>query len=155
MNKLLIEHLKSARLRKNMTQQEVANMLGIKANTLSNWEKGRTEPDIDTFVKLCHIYDINCATILSGVYQTELNISPIEYNILTDYRKLDEDGKKMILLTIENELNRTQQLQKMYKRIELYMNILKSQKQDSPIPQEQKDVQTEEALINAPGQYTP
>lgn len=29
-----------------------------------NWEKGRAEPDIDTFVKLCNIYEIDCARLL-------------------------------------------------------------------------------------------
>ena len=61
MNELLITRLRNARIENNMKQQDVADILGIKPNTLSNWEKGRTEPDIDTFVKLCDIYQIDCS----------------------------------------------------------------------------------------------
>ena len=64
MNELLITRLRNARIENNMKQQDVADILGIKPNTLSNWEKGRTEPDIDTFVKLCDIYQIDCSSLL-------------------------------------------------------------------------------------------
>ena len=53
MNELLVNRLRIARTESGLKQQDVADKLGIKANTIGNWEKGRTEPDIDTFVKLC------------------------------------------------------------------------------------------------------
>ena len=68
MNELLVDRLKSARIASGLKQQDVAEKMGIKANTISNWEKGRTEPDIDSFVKLCDIYKIDCASLLSDVY---------------------------------------------------------------------------------------
>lgn len=68
MNELLIDRLKSARTAAGLNQQDVAEKLGVKANTISNWEKGRTEPDIDTFVMLCKIYDIDFAALLTDVY---------------------------------------------------------------------------------------
>ena len=85
MNELLITRLRTARTDKNMKQQEVADILGIKPNTLSNWEKGRTEPDIDTFVKLCSIYEIDCAELLSDVYAYKRigsDISVKEYDMI-------------------------------------------------------------------------
>ena len=92
MNELLVNRLRSARTDKNMKQQEVADILGIKPNTLSNWEKGRTEPDIDTFVKLCDIYEIDCASLLSDVYafkQIKSEVSLSEFDHLKKYRSLD------------------------------------------------------------------
>lgn len=108
MNELLVNKLRTARLNKNMKQQDVANILGIKPNTLSNWEKGRTEPDIDTFVKLCDIYEIDCAALLSEAYvraRIKSEISMEEYNILKKYRQLDDRGRELVDSIIEQAYN--------------------------------------------------
>lgn len=108
MNELLINRLRTARTDKNMKQQEVADILGIKPNTLSNWEKGRTEPDIDTFVKLCDIYEIDCASLLADVYafkRIKSDISLAEYDMVKQYRFISKhslEGKE----TVDYILNR-------------------------------------------------
>jgi len=110
MNELLINRLRAARTDKNMTQQDVADLLGIKPNTLSNWEKGRTEPDIDTFVKLCDIYEIDCASLLADVYafkRIKSSISLPEYERVKQYRSLDSHGKEMVDFTLEKEYERS------------------------------------------------
>lgn len=113
MNELLVERLKEARNNKGLKQQEVAEQLGIKANTISNWEKGRTEPDIDTFAKLCQIYEIDCAALLSDVYafkRISNDISLMEYEHIKKYRDLDNHGKEMVDFTLEKEYERSKAL---------------------------------------------
>lgn len=113
MNELLVERLKEARNNKGLKQQEVADQLGIKANTISNWEKGRTEPDIDTFVKLCRIYQIDCAALLSDVYafkRISNDISLVEYEYIKKYRDLDEHGREMVDFTLNKEYERSKAL---------------------------------------------
>lgn len=113
MNELLVERLKEARNSKGLKQQEVADQLGIKANTISNWEKGRTEPDIDTFVKLCRIYQIDCAALLSDVYafkRISNDISLVEYEYIKKYRDLDEHGREMVDFTLKKEYERSKAL---------------------------------------------
>lgn len=110
MNELLVSRLRSARTNKNMKQQDVADILGIKPNTLSNWEKGRTEPDIDTFVRLCDIYGIDCASLLEDVYafkRIKSEISLSEYELIKKYRALDAHGKEMVDFTLSKEYERT------------------------------------------------
>lgn len=41
------------------TQKEVANKLNIGATTLLNYEKGITEPDIETLIKLADYYKVS------------------------------------------------------------------------------------------------
>lgn len=99
-----------------MKQQEVADILGIKPNTLSNWEKGRTEPDIDTFVKLCDIYEIDCASLLADVYtfkRIKSDISLSEYDIIKKYRGLDAHGKKAVETVLNNEDERCHEFEHM------------------------------------------
>lgn len=113
MNELLVERLKTARTDKGLKQQDVAEQLGIKANTISNWEKGRTEPDIDTFVKLCDIYEIDCASLLSDVYtfkRISKDITLAEYNCIKKYRDLDPFGQETVDIILDRETERVQEL---------------------------------------------
>ena len=64
MNEKILSLLKSARTSKQFTQKFVAEKLGVKGNTIGNYENGITEPDIDTFVKLCNLYEINYSDVL-------------------------------------------------------------------------------------------
>ena len=59
MNETLLALLRSARVSKNMQQKEVAEIMGVRGSTISNWENGRSQPDIDEFVKLCSIYGVD------------------------------------------------------------------------------------------------
>lgn len=51
--------LKLWRLKAGYTQAEVAKILKISPATLIKWEKGETQPRIDTLMALCKLY--NCA----------------------------------------------------------------------------------------------
>lgn len=50
--------LEAARVNAGLSQKEAAKQLGVNVTTLSNWERGKTSPDVDKFKKLCEVY--NC-----------------------------------------------------------------------------------------------
>lgn len=107
-NKYLIDLLKQARIDCGLKQKDVAEVLGIKDNTLSNWEKGRTEPDIDTFIKLCEIYGVNSSELLERSYNIKRlseklkpNLSELE--IIKKYRSLDPRGQQAVQDTLDRE----------------------------------------------------
>lgn len=56
---MLAKQLKSARLNKNFTQQEVANKLNISRQSISKWENGSSTPDINTLKILASFYEIS------------------------------------------------------------------------------------------------
>lgn len=60
------EKLKIARLRMpgKPTQKEVGEALGMNYSTLSNYELGRTEPDIETLGRLADYYGISLDWLL-------------------------------------------------------------------------------------------
>lgn len=58
------EALKKARKAKGLTQDDVAQALGTKNTTVSNWENGVSRPDVDTLVSLCRLYGISPNDIL-------------------------------------------------------------------------------------------
>lgn len=60
------KNIKEIRERKNMTQTELAEKLFVTRQTISNYETGRTRPDIEMLVKLADALNIDVNHILYG-----------------------------------------------------------------------------------------
>ena len=58
------ERLKVIRKESDMTQKDVYEKLGISANGYASYEQGRTEPNIDTLIKLCRIFEVSADYLL-------------------------------------------------------------------------------------------
>lgn len=50
--------LKAARINKGYGQDEAAKLIGVSSDTLSNWERGITFPDVPKIRKIEIVYDI-------------------------------------------------------------------------------------------------
>lgn len=53
------DNIKRLRKNKGLKQQEIAELLGVKRNTYSDWENGKTEPSFDNLFKLADFFDIS------------------------------------------------------------------------------------------------
>lgn len=71
MNPVFPLRLKLARERLSMTQLQVVKHTRMNNKTLSNYEKGRSEPDFDTLVKLSDLYNVSVDWLLG---RTENNL---------------------------------------------------------------------------------
>ena len=61
----IASRLRQARIESNMTQKEVADILGMTYQAISNYERGKTKVESGILVKLCEIYSISVPDILS------------------------------------------------------------------------------------------
>lgn len=59
--------LKELRAERGITQQEVANSLGISQKTYCNYENGNREPNIDTLISLSNYFRVPI-DFLVGLY---------------------------------------------------------------------------------------
>lgn len=51
--------LKTARNKNNLTQEEAAKLIGISVDTLSNYERGKSYPDIPVLRKIEEVYGVS------------------------------------------------------------------------------------------------
>ena len=56
--------IKGLRREKNITQEQLAEYLGITSRAISQWECDRTAPDISQIPALCHIFDVSADALL-------------------------------------------------------------------------------------------
>ena len=58
--------IKAARLDKKLTQEQVAEILGVSRQTISNWENEKSYPDIISVIELSSLYSISLDDLLKG-----------------------------------------------------------------------------------------
>lgn len=98
------ETIRSARKAKGLTQRDLAKILDVKFNSISNWENDKHKPDVDTFEQLCRTLDISPNDVLETAY-SEQNVGKLAGTIISDaemirflneYYQLDEADQNAI-----------------------------------------------------------
>ena len=56
--------IKEARIAAKLTQEQVAETLGVSRQTISNWENSKTYPDIISVIKMSDLYNISLDLLL-------------------------------------------------------------------------------------------
>ena len=56
--------LKTAREMKRYTQEEAAKRIGVSVDTLGNYERGKSYPDIPVLRKIEEVYGIQCEQLI-------------------------------------------------------------------------------------------
>ncbi|MGO5353844.1 helix-turn-helix domain-containing protein [Faecalicoccus sp. LCP19S3_E3] len=51
--------LKTARELKKLSQEEAAEQIGVSVDTLSNYERGKTFPDVKTLKRIEEVYEVS------------------------------------------------------------------------------------------------
>ncbi len=60
------EYLKKLRTENKLSQEQLAEKLGVSRQSISKWEQGISTPDIDNFVKLSELYSVSVDSMLKG-----------------------------------------------------------------------------------------
>ena len=91
------------RKKKNLTQVELAEQLGVTDRSISKWENGRGMPDVSIFDDLCNILGISVNELLKGQYLSNENVEKVSsQNIIeySNYLKKKEKNKIIRILAI-------------------------------------------------------
>lgn len=63
--------LREIRMRRGLTQSEAAVLIGVSVDTISNWERGKSYPDVPMIRKIEEIYRVRYSDII---------FLPLDYN---------------------------------------------------------------------------
>ena len=63
--------LQDLRREKGITQEELAEKVGVARRTVSRWETGNNMPDLDILIELSDYYDVELREILNGERKSE------------------------------------------------------------------------------------
>lgn len=92
--------LRELRVEKGLSQKELGNILNTAGNTITNWEKGKAEPNINTLLRLADIFNVSldflCGRKEEGTvieYYEPIPISKEERELLNYYKRLNKNNK--------------------------------------------------------------
>ncbi|MGX4687621.1 helix-turn-helix domain-containing protein (plasmid) [Vagococcus sp. JNUCC 83] len=60
------EEIKNQRLKNNLTQEQLSEILNVSRSTVSSWEVGRNYPDLETIVAISDLFNISLDELLRG-----------------------------------------------------------------------------------------
>ena len=118
------ESLRRIRKAHKLTQQDIANVLGVDRTTYTLYETGVTNPPIDALEKLSHMYNATIGYILGkeadnhaerlskGDFVAEKDVDPVVYlpkdekKLVISFRVLSEKKKEEILAKMLEELKK-------------------------------------------------
>lgn len=109
MNPTLRNLIKEVRKKKGLKQKDIAKQMGVKDNTISNWENGVSEPSIDDFVALCKICEVDFKSLLAKAYgeavepRHSIECTGEEADMIRKFRFLDRRAQKVILRNLNAE----------------------------------------------------
>ena len=72
----MTNNIRKLRQLKGLTQQELADKLGLSKFNISDYEIGRTEPDIQTLKKFADFFEVSIDYILKNSNSKDIPIEP-------------------------------------------------------------------------------
>ena len=65
------KYLQELRKERGLTQEQLAEHVGVARRTISRWETGSNMPDLDILIELSDFYDVDLRELLSGERRSE------------------------------------------------------------------------------------
>jgi len=87
-------NIKDIRMRRNLTQADVANALGVSSVVYCRYETGARQPSIDMLVQMAEIFDVTVDYLLGRQDIEDSTLSEYERQLLIASRKADERAKQ-------------------------------------------------------------
>ncbi len=80
------ERLRDIRKDHGDTQESLGRKLGFATPTVSKWEQGKTDPDLETFKRICRMYEVS-ADYLLGLSDDDPLLAKKRREILSEKSK--------------------------------------------------------------------
>ena len=84
-------YLKELRKKKGLSQQDLANLLNVSKQTVSNWENDNIQPSIEMLVRLSKIFGVTTDYLLGLEDVPRLNVEGLPQNVVAHLALLIED----------------------------------------------------------------
>ena len=117
------ERIKQLRKKNGISQSELAEVIGVKNNTVSTWERGTRKPDFEALNLLSDYFEVSFEYILGSSDKEEARVKPTQdeldqlalsaladdlYDNMKKYCQLSTKSQKMI----DALINATYQMEK-------------------------------------------
>ncbi|MGN0436285.1 MAG: helix-turn-helix domain-containing protein, partial [Wujia sp.] len=100
---ILADKIMNLRKQHGMSQEDLANELGISRQSVSKWESGASIPDLDKIIKLSNLFGVSTDFLIKDEMENIAYMEPSEDSGISE----DEDNAVSISVEIANEFMET------------------------------------------------
>lgn len=105
----MVKNLRKLRIGKALSQQQLADVIGVSQQSINKYERQNVEPDIGTLIALADYFGTTVDFLIGhtpagDTLPEELELTKDELALLRDYRRLSGEEKKSIQLVVRNYL---------------------------------------------------
>ena len=94
------DNLQHLRAERNMTQEQLAMLLGVSRQSVTKWEAEKSQPEMDKLLKMCEIFDCTLDELVTGDLTgraAPVTAAPIPAGPPTDVCGYEEHQRMMAL----------------------------------------------------------
>lgn len=91
---MLNERIKALRLTRGISQVELAKLVNISKQSVSNWENDNIQPSIDMLVKIADVFNVTTDYLLGREAQRRIDVSGLTDKEIDHIQLIINDIKK-------------------------------------------------------------
>ena len=95
------DNIRKVRIKRGLTQAQLADRVSVSEKTVSSWEVNRTEPSMGYIEKIASALTCQKSELLG-----DSAVSADDMLLLKKFHSLDEYGKRNVLMLLNNEFER-------------------------------------------------
>lgn len=99
-----MKNLKVLREKNQLSQQKLASIINVSQQSIYKYEKDLAEPDFKTLIDLADYFDTSVDYLIGNTdidrkyeHLNEAELSDIEHEFITEFRKLPRDMRDLLL----------------------------------------------------------
>ncbi len=103
----MIKNLKKLRTEFKISQQQLANAIGVSQQSVNKYENQDVEPDIAVLIKIADYFSVSVDYLIGRISSPDFAVSSLskdEKLIISKYKTLTKKEKEIIKLIIDNHM---------------------------------------------------
>ena len=107
---VVVKNLRKLRINRGISQQQLADVIGISQQSVNKYENHNVEPDISSLIKLADYFETSVDYLIGHTFSSDqcttedIELTSKELTLIQDYRSLSKDEQSSIRLIIKNYL---------------------------------------------------
>lgn len=90
---MLNQRIRELRLAKNMSQVQLAEIIGVTKQSVSNWENDNILPSVDMVIKLAYVFDVSSDYLLGLDNSRSVDVSDLSSEEIAHIQLIIDDIK--------------------------------------------------------------
>lgn len=105
----MVQNLRKLRTNKGVSQQQLADVIGISQQSINKYENHNVEPDLSTLMKIADYFEASVDYLIGhnteqggSTSEHDADLSREEWKVIHAYRRLSKEERDSIRLILRN-----------------------------------------------------